>query len=143
MQRWIFYFSDRMTFVPLINKTKMMEKETITIQSETFICIMNKLERIEELLNHLKPAVEDYQEYRKSMQDDRMDTDEAAAFLKVSRQTIMRYIKRGWIPYTQMGGKITFSRRKLSDTKNNLKRSNAHRDLISGLITPGFSKDKK
>lgn len=42
-----------------------------------------------------------------------MDTKEAAKFLKVSRTTLMKLVKEGVVPAQKMGGQWRFSRRAL------------------------------
>ena len=45
--------------------------------------------------------------------NDVMDTKETAEFLKISRNTLMKFVKEGSIPAKKLGGQWRFSRQAL------------------------------
>lgn len=104
--------------------------------------IENKLFELQSSLQLLSDAVFEKLEKEKqnidaaqTIDSDRLDKKQAAKLLKVSVRTIDRYIKNGYIPYLQHGGKVTFSYKDLIDSRHNKKHKNTHNDFISILIS--------
>ena len=104
--------------------------------------IENKLSELQYSLQILSDAIFGKLEKDKQNVDtaqmidaDRLDKKQAAKLLKVSVRTIDRYIKNRTIPYTQHGGKVTFSYKELIDSRHNKKHKNTHKDFMSILIS--------
>ncbi len=74
--------------------------EVITIQTEAFKVIMEKIDRIDKKLdsNLQKPA----------LKDTWFDISEACFILKISKRTLHNYRKEGMIPFSRIDGKIYF-----------------------------------
>ena len=74
--------------------------EVITIQSEAFKVIMEKMDRIDKKLdsNVQQPA----------LKDPWFDIQEACFILKISKRTLANYRKEGLLPYSKIDGKIYF-----------------------------------
>lgn len=74
--------------------------EVITIQSEAFKVILEKMDRIDKKLDsNLKTP---------TLKDPWYDTQEACFILKVSKRTILTYRNQGKLPYSKIDGKIYF-----------------------------------
>ena len=72
--------------------------EVITIDSQAFKVLMEKLDALSEYVNTLKPPAEN---------DDGswVDSHEICDFLKISERTLQRLRTSGKISYTNLGGK--------------------------------------
>jgi len=75
--------------------------EVITIQSDAFQAIMDRLEAMESYFKHVvknQPLSEGW-----------LDIDETCKLLKISRRTLQGYRDGGLLTFSQIGGKIYIS----------------------------------
>lgn len=86
--------------------------EVITIQSEAFRQIMDKLNGIDQKLESQKP--------KPALKDTWFDIQEACFILKVSKRTLQNYRKDRVLPYSKIDGKIYF---KADDIQKHLERN--------------------
>ncbi len=86
--------------------------EVITIQSEAFQRIIDKLDGISRKLDSQKP--------QQALKDTWLDIQEACFILKVSKRTLQYYRKDGVLPYSKIDGKIYF---KAADIQKHLERN--------------------
>lgn len=86
--------------------------EVITIQSEAFKAIMEKMDRIDKKLDsNLKQP---------TLKDAWFDNQEACFILKVSKRTLQNYRKAGILPFSQIDGKIYY---KATDIQKHLEKN--------------------
>ena len=74
--------------------------EVITIQTEAFKVIMEKIDRIDRKFDSYIQKPE--------LKDKWFDIQEACFLLKVSKRTLSNYRKNGALPYSKVDGKIYF-----------------------------------
>ena len=74
--------------------------EVITISSEAFKAIMQKIDRIDQKL--------DSNLIDNSLDKTWVDIQEAAFILRASKRTLLRYRNSGKLPYSRISGKIYF-----------------------------------
>ncbi|MDH6310888.1 excisionase family DNA binding protein [Dysgonomonas sp. PFB1-18] len=107
----------------------------ITIEDETFRIIMNKLDRIESIINNSAPV---YEKCIKLMQETDLDQimtlKEVAEYLRFSTKTIERQKKEGLIPCIQFGGAIRFHKREVLNSMYNKNHKNTHKNYNTELI---------
>lgn len=75
--------------------------EVITIDSQAFKVLMEKLDALSEYVNTLKPPAE-------NDDDSWVDSHEICDFLKISERTLQRLRTSGKISYTNLGGKYYY-----------------------------------
>ena len=83
--------------------------EVITITTEAFQAIIDKIDKINDRLDLQEPA---------PMLNDRwLDIQEACFLLRISKRTLQSYRDSGILPFSQINGKIYF---KAKDIENHL-----------------------
>lgn len=85
--------------------------EVITIDSQAFKVLMEKLDALSDYVNTLKPPAEDED-------DSWVDSHEICSFLKISERTLQRLRTSGKISFTNLGGKYYYQ---ISQVKKMLK----------------------
>lgn len=85
--------------------------EVITIDSQAFKVLMEKLDALSDYVNTLKPPTEDED-------DSWVDSHEICSFLKISERTLQRLRTNGKISHTNLGGKYYYQ---ISQVKKLLK----------------------
>ena len=75
--------------------------EVITIQSEAFKALMNKLNAMEE-------QIEKIGNRRPRLEDEYIDSTEVCRLLQVSRKTLDRYREQDLIPYTKIKKRVYY-----------------------------------
>ena len=86
--------------------------EVITISTEAFQAIIEKLDKINDRLDLQKPV---------PMLNDRwLDIQEACFLLRISKRTLQSYRDNGMLPFSQINGKIYF---KAKDIENHLEKN--------------------
>jgi len=81
--------------------------ELITIESETFHKIMDKLDQVHEELVRL-------QDPKRELSKSWIDTYDVCHVLNISRRTLSKYLSEGKLPYSKIEGKNFF---KLEDVE--------------------------
>lgn len=85
--------------------------EVITITTEAFQAIIDKLDKINDRMNLQKPV---------PMLNDRwLDIQETCFLLRISKRTLQSYRDNGLLPFSQINGKIYF---KAKDIENHLEK---------------------
>ena len=86
--------------------------EVITISTEAFQAIIDKIDKINDRLDLQKPV---------PMLNDRwLDIQEACFLLRISKRTLQSYRDNGLLPFSQINGKIYF---KAKDIDNHLEKN--------------------
>ena len=86
--------------------------EVITISTEAFQAIIDKIDKINDRLDLQKPV---------PMLNDRwLDIQEACFLLRISKRTLQSYRDNGLLPFSQINGKIYF---KAKDIENHLEKN--------------------
>ena len=86
--------------------------EVITISTEAFQAIIDKIDKINDRLDLQKPV---------PMLNDRwLDIQEACFLLRISKRTLQSYRDNGMLPFSQINGKIYF---KAKDIDNHLEKN--------------------
>lgn len=85
--------------------------EVITIDSQAFKVLMEKLDALSDYVSSLKPPAEDED-------DSWVDSHEICDFLKISERTLQRLRSNGKISYTNLGGRYYYQ---ISQVKKLLK----------------------
>lgn len=85
--------------------------EVITITSEAFRAIIDKIDQINDKLDAEKPKF--------TLNEYWLDIQEACFVLRVSKRTLQNYRDEGILPFSQINGKIYF---KASDIQKHLEK---------------------
>ena len=75
--------------------------EVITIQSEVFQKIMERLDAMESYFKHVVK--------KQPMSEQWLDIEETCNLLKISKRTLQSYRDNGLLTFSQVGGKVYFS----------------------------------
>ena len=75
--------------------------EVITIQSEAFQQLLNRLDNMESFFKHIAK--------QQPLSEQWLDIEETCLLLKISKRTLQGYRDQGIITYSQIGGKIYVS----------------------------------
>lgn len=75
--------------------------EVITIQSEAFQQIINKIDSLENCVKHIAK--------QQPLSEAWLDIEETCQLLKVSKRTLQSYRDEGILSFSQVSGKIYFS----------------------------------
>jgi len=85
--------------------------EVITISTDAFKAIMDKMDRIERKLKGQVP--------QSPLKDTWLDIQEVCDILKISKRTLQKYRNDGTLPFSKVEGKVYF---KASDVQKHLEK---------------------
>src|SRR3989339_464582 len=89
-------------FVPVsLFNLKKCKMEVITIQSDAFEQLVEKLNNLESYFKHVVK--------QQPLSEQWLDIEETCQLLKISKRTLQGYRDQGIITYSQVGGKIYVS----------------------------------
>ena len=85
--------------------------EVITISSQAFQAIIDKIDRINDRLDAEKPVT--------LLNERWMDIQEVCFLLRISKRTLQGYRDQGILPFSQINGKIYFKAKDIEDHLQN------------------------
>lgn len=85
--------------------------EVITIQSDAFLQIMERLNKMEAYFNHVAKKM--------PLSEQWLDIEDTCKFLKVSKRTLQNYRDQGILSYAKCSGKFYFSASALEEHLKN------------------------